>query len=120
VDDLEQRVRAFVREHIGWLPLDMDPNTDVVDDSGIYGDDVWDLIDDFAKRFNVRMDGFQWCYHSGPEGCNPLWLIFPPWWSRKSHVPIRLADLVESARRQEWSVTYPGRCDKPYSQSRHN
>jgi hypothetical protein len=107
VDDLEQRVRAFVHEQVLWLPLDMPAGIDVVNDARIYGDDVWELADEFAKRFGVRMDGFRWYHHSGPEACNPLWLLFKPWWARKTHVPIRLADLVESARRGEWVVQYP-------------
>ena len=107
MDDLEQRVRAFVHEQVPWLPLNMAPGTDVVDDAGIYGDDVWQLVDDFATRFAVRMDGFRWYHHSGEEGCNPLWLLVKPWWARKTHVPIRLSDLVASARGGEWCVPYP-------------
>jgi hypothetical protein len=79
----------------------------VVNDSGIYGDDVWELVDEFAKRFSVRMDGFRWYHHSGEEGCNPLWLLVKPWWARKTHVSIRLSDLVASARTGEWCVQYP-------------
>jgi hypothetical protein len=106
VDGLEQRIRTFVHEQTG-LPHDMAPGTDVVDDARIYGDDVWELVEEFARRFNVRMDGFRWHHHSGPEGCNPLWLVFKPWWAHKTHVPIRLSDLVESARRGVWVVRYP-------------
>lgn len=107
MDELEQRVRAFVHEQVPWLLPDMAPGTDVVDDAHIYGDDVWKLVDEFAERFGVRMDRFRWYHHSGPEGCNPFWLVFKPWWARKPHVPIRLSDLIESARRGEWSVQYP-------------
>ena len=107
MDDLEQRVRAFVHEQVPWLPLDMAPDTDVVDDARIYGDDVWELVHKFAKQFGVRMDGFRWYHHSGPEGCNPLDLLFKPWWARKTHVPIRLSDLVASVRTGEWCVQYP-------------
>ncbi len=107
MDELERRVRAFVHEQVPWLPEDVALETDVVDDARIYGDDVWELVEKFAVRFGVRMNGFQWHRHSGPEGCNPLYLFVKPWWARKPHVPIRLLDLVESARRGEWSVRYP-------------
>lgn len=107
MDELEQRVRAFVHEQVPWLPPDMAPGTDVVNDAQIYGDDVWELVDEFAERFGVRMERLRWYHHSGPEGCNPLWLVFRPWWARKSHVPILLSDLIESARHEEWSVQYP-------------
>lgn len=104
MDDIEQRVRAFVHEQVSWLPFDMPAGTDVVNESGIYGEDVWDLVNEFAKRFSVGMDGFRWYHHTGEEGCNPLWLLIKPWWARKTHVPIRLFDLVESARAGVWCV----------------
>lgn len=104
--ELEQRVRDFVHEQIPWLPEDMAPGADVVQDARIYGDDAWEFVDVFAERFGVRMDGFRWYHHSGPEGCNPFWLVFKPWWARKPHIPIRLVDLVESARSGQWTVRY--------------
>lgn len=106
MDDLEQQVRAFVHERLPWLPLDMDLHTDVVRAGKIDGDDVSELIEEFSERFVVQMDEYRWYYHHGSEGCNPLWLIFPPLWMRK-HIPIRLADLVESARARKWCVVYP-------------
>jgi hypothetical protein len=106
VDDLEHRVRAFLHEHAG-LPLDISLGADVVSDHGVYGDDLSSLMDTFAERFAVRIDGFRWYHHTGPEGCNPLWLLVKPWWARMTRVPIRVGDLVESARRGVWCVTYP-------------
>ncbi len=106
MDDLEQRVRAFLHEHAG-LSLDISLDADVVGDLGVSGDDLSSLIDKFAERFAVRIDGFRWYHHTRPEGCNPLWLLFKPWWARKTRVPIRVGDLVESARRGVWCVTYP-------------
>jgi hypothetical protein len=107
VDELERRVRAFVYSQTAWSCLDVPAETDLVYDAGICGDDLWELVDEFARRFDVRMDGFRWYHHSAPEGCNPLWLLFKPWWARKTRVPIRLSDLVMSARSGEWGVQYP-------------
>ena len=107
MDDLEGRVRSFVHELVPWLPLDVPMGADLIDDAGIDGDDVEDLVEEFGKRFGVRMEGFRWYHHSGMEGCNPLWLVFRPWWARKSQVPIRISDLVESARRGAWVAQYP-------------
>jgi hypothetical protein len=107
MDNLERRVREFVHEQIPWLPMNMAPGTDVVDDAKIYGDDVWELVEEFSKRFKVEMRDFRWYHHSGPEGCNPLWLFYRPRWVRDTHVPIRLSDLIEAARCGVWSVQYP-------------
>jgi hypothetical protein len=78
-----------------------------VGESSIYGDDVWLFVLNFSERFKVNVDGFRWYHHTGPDGCNPLWLFYRPWWARKTYVPIRLADLLESARRGRWSIEYP-------------
>lgn len=106
MDDLETRIRDFIHQEIPGL-REIRADVDLVNDSYISGDDVWELVDRFAHQFNVRMEGFRWYHHSGPEGCNPLWLLFAPWWARKTHVPIRIADLVASARSGEWCLPYP-------------
>src|SRR5258707_992365 len=95
-DDLHDRVRTFVAKSIGVSPERIQADTDIVGDFGAYGDDVWDMIEAFGKEFSVDLTGFRWYHHSGPEGCNPLWLFYRPWWARKPHIAIRLSDLVES------------------------
>lgn len=107
MDDLEWRVREFVYERVPELPIDADLDTDVVMAARIDGDDLWEFVEEFATCFGVRMDGFRWYHHGGPEGCNPLWLVLRPWWAREPYIPIRLSDLIESARRGAWSVQYP-------------
>lgn len=106
-DELESRIRALIAHQTGVSPEQITAEADVVDDLRLYGDDVWELFEEFGKRFSVRMDDFRWYHHTGPEGCNPLWLFYKPWWARKTHVPVRLGDLVESARQGVWVVRYP-------------
>jgi acyl carrier protein len=106
-ENLENRVRALVAEYTGVPMEEIKLETDIVNDLRIYGDDVWELVYEFSKKFNVEMHEFRWYHHSGPEGCNPLWLFFQPWWTKKTHIPIRLFDLVESAKRGAWVVQYP-------------
>jgi Protein of unknown function (DUF1493) len=105
--ELEARIRSFVRKTLGMDAARLTLETDIVDDLRIYGDDVWDLVEAFGKEFQVDVSAFRWYHHTGPEGCNPLWLIFKPWWARKTHVSIRLSDLVESVQQQRWSIVYP-------------
>ena len=106
-NDLDTRLRVFLAEELVVTPDKIKHETDIVDDLRIYGDDVWELLEKFAKQYSVDMSSFRWYHHSGPEGCNPLWLLFKPWWARKTHVPIRFADLVQSARQGVWCVRYP-------------
>ena len=108
-DDLESRIRTLIIRQTGISPEKITAETDVVDDLRIYGDDVWELFEAFGKQFSVQMDGFRWYHHTGLEGCNPLWLLFKPWWAKKTYVPVRLGDLVASAQQGVWAVRYPER-----------
>jgi hypothetical protein len=107
MDDLERRVREYVHKLLPWLPVEMPDTSDVLNNGTIYGDDVDELIDGFRKTFRVSLENYRWYHHTGPDGCNPLWLISRPWWARKKYVPIGLLDLVESARCGKWTVQYP-------------
>jgi Protein of unknown function (DUF1493) len=105
--DFATRVKDFVRIRIPWLAIDLNGDTDVVAQGKIGGDDLWDFIEEFAEEFQVDMTGFRWYHHSGPEGCNPIWLLFPPWWVGKTQIPIRVGDLIRSAQARVWSIEYP-------------
>ncbi|MGC9943235.1 MAG: DUF1493 family protein [Verrucomicrobiota bacterium] len=112
-DELELEVRAFVAKTVG-LPLSkIISTTDVVDDAKIYGDDVFQLVEGFGERFHVDVTSFRWYHHTGPECVsivtNIRSLFSKPWWARKTYVPIRLSDLVESAKRGAWVIQYPER-----------
>lgn len=105
-DELERQVREFVHAE-SLLPVDFPGDEDLTVAAGVVGDDLADLVLAFGRRFSVDLRSFRWYHHTGPEGCNPLWLLYRPWWARKTHIPIRLADLVESAKDGVWSVKYP-------------
>jgi hypothetical protein len=108
-DDLERRVREFVTEQIPWLPFDMPLTTDVL--ANVYGDDAGDVVARFAKWFRVDISGYRCEYNTGPEGfiSRLLRLLGFKLWAKLPHVPIRLADLIESATRGTWSIQYPGK-----------
>jgi hypothetical protein len=56
----------------------------------------------------VDLTGYRWYEHAAPEvGCNPFWLISPPWWLRRKRIPIRVADLIDAARTGTWPIRYP-------------
>ena len=105
-DDLEQRVRDFVKDEAG-LPKEYPIDADLVCDAGIDGADMCELLEHFSERFGVAFNDFRWYHHTSAEGCNPFWILFPPWWARKTHIPIRIRDLVESARCDHWKMQYP-------------
>ena len=106
-DNLEFRIRALIAKSTGFALEKITSTTDAVRDTRIDGDDIDELVAEFGQQFRVDVSGYRWYHHGGPEGCNPLWLFYKPWWSRKTYVPMRICDLVESARRGTWVIQYP-------------
>ena len=104
MDELERSVRDCVHGETE-LPFDLDADADIT--RTVVGDDLDDLLKAFSARFGVDMAAYRWYHHTGPEGCSPLWLLFTPWWARKAHLPVRVRDLVQSARERRWVIKYP-------------
>jgi len=101
------RIRELLATHAGVPAATVSAETRVWEDLKLYGDDVSELVNAFGKQFNVDLSGYRWYHHTGPEGCNPLWLVRKPWWERKTKIPIAVSDLVESTRLGKWSIRYP-------------
>jgi len=112
-DELELKVRKFVAESVGMALPKIVATTDVVEDTRIYGQDVFELVADFGKQFQVDVTSFRWYHHTGPEAISIfyqlrcLFTFTKMWWERKTYIPIRVSDLVESARRGVWIIQYP-------------
>jgi acyl carrier protein len=105
--DLRETVMRIIAEQTAVAPERIHDETRIVEDLHLDGDDVVELMERVAATFAIDMSGYRWYHHHGPEGCNPFWLIFRPWWMRKTHIPIRVAVLVEAARTRTWPITYP-------------
>jgi hypothetical protein len=112
--NLEHRIRDFVSDKADLQDLTLEIDL-LTGKYGLYGDDVWDLMQKFSDEFQVELKDFRWYHHSGPEGCNPLWIFFKPWWTKKTHVPTTLNDLIQSARSGKWTVQYPDNEREPES-----
>ena len=55
---------------------DVTENTDIVSELGCYGDDFFELMEKYAKVYNVDMNSFLWYFHSSEEGVGILALHF--------------------------------------------
>ena len=96
----------FVRSETGHRE-DMTDNTTLQDDIGIWGDDVSELLENYAKRFSVDMSSFLWYFHTREEGTSPGSLFFKPPNERVEQIPITVAMLRDFANTGTWSVVYP-------------
>lgn len=106
-DTLFHQIRLLVAEKTG-APLErVREDTRLHENLKLYGDDIADLILSYRDHFGVDISNYRWYHHTGPEGCNPLWVFYRPWWSKKTHIPIRVADLVDGAYTGTWPIVYP-------------
>jgi hypothetical protein len=82
--------------------------SDLERDVGITGDDFIELIEAFAKEFNVDMSGYTWYFHHGEEGSfNPGALLFRPPHRSVPHLAVTPDLLLSAARVGRWPVVYP-------------
>jgi len=68
-------VRALVAEISVAAPEKITPDTRLSSDLGIWGDDAGELIETFAKKFHVRMDGFVFLDHFGWEAIGAVPIV---------------------------------------------
>lgn len=115
---LEKSVIEFVSAFTGFKPERLHRHTTLYGDLGVAGDDGWDLIQAYGKKFQVDLTGFEPVRHFGEEGVSVLapfallWMVlrFP---FRQRRTPeeeahlrvVRIADLVAFARAGRWMIS---------------
>ena len=103
----QEQIDSFIKEKTGIDKLM--PGDDLLNDQGVCGDDFHELIDEYAKIFNVDMTGYLWYFHAGEEGgWNSIGGSFlkPPY-ERVIHIPVTPTLLLESANKGRWDIQYP-------------
>jgi hypothetical protein len=107
---LDQRVVAFVAAQCGVSSDRIRPQTTLLGDLGIDGDDGIELLEQFADEFAVDLARCNPTRHFGPEG---LWPWAPIYWlilalrrgtpeQRARLSPISVADLIHAAEIGRW------------------
>lgn len=93
LNDLEESVMAFVAREASANRNSMSPETDVVRDLGVDGDDGMELVAKFAEHFRVDLSSFDSSVYFGPEASfNPLAVFLPSWWRMRRRLrPLRIA-----------------------------
>ncbi len=99
-------VAEFVQKQTGHTRPVTD-ETSLQSDIGVCGDDMWEFVDEYGKRFEVDVSSFLWYFHSCEEGWNIGGLFFPPPNARVHEIPITVGMLHEFAQLGRWAVEYP-------------
>ena len=98
---------AFLKDEIS-NKIEINCNSDLENDIRITGDDVVELMDKYAIKFNVNMETYLWYFHHEEETIGwfgPLFFNTPRQYV--SHIPITPKLLLDSANAGCWIVQYP-------------
>jgi acyl carrier protein len=63
-----EKLKDFVVEQAGVYENEVTPNTRLYDDLGIYGDDAFELLVEYGKKFNVDVSNFMAADYFKGEG----------------------------------------------------
>jgi len=111
----QDAVTRFVADNAGYSARDLTPETTLLGDLGVDGDDAWELFEGFAKRFHVDLGNVDLTQHFHTEVellCGPL-DVAKLLWDRirmrartaadtSGKTPIRIRDLFEAVERGKW------------------
>ena len=75
--------------------------------AGMSGDAAMGFFDDFAKTFDVNMDGYLWYFHTQEEGVNVGAYFFDTPDRYVKRLPVTLHQLADYASRGRWIYDYP-------------
>lgn len=74
---------------------------------GIDGDDAFEFIDKFARKFEIDVSGYLWYFHHGEEGFGLGQFFFKPPYRRVPRLPITLNVLADAIETHIWPIQYP-------------
>lgn len=106
--EIRKELIALIADKVGVRAEEVLPDADIEKDLGCTGDDFFELMEAYAKRFNVDMSGFIWYFHTHDEGMATLDLLpgMPPS-IQVERIPVSLNLLVQMAQLGKWDVPYP-------------
>ncbi|RTL59052.1 MAG: DUF1493 family protein [Sphingobacteriales bacterium] len=88
---------------------DVNESTDIFEDLGCVGDDFHELIEEYAKKYNVDMTSYLWYFHADEEGgWNSIGgTFFKPPYERIKRIPVTPLMLLKFATKGKWEISYP-------------
>lgn len=101
-----EEIEAFLQETQA-ISRPLAPSDRLEEDLGITGDDYFELVEEFSKRFGVNVHGFTWYFHCHEEAFNPGAMFFPPPSRQVERIAITVNDLFRFASVGRWAIDYP-------------
>jgi Protein of unknown function (DUF1493) len=101
IDDIIE----FVEKQTGIK--DVNEGSDIFKDLACTGDDFHELIELYAKQFNVDLGSYIWYFHADEEGISLGGLFFKPPYQKVTQIPVTPHMLFKFAQDGRWGVIYP-------------
>ncbi len=98
VDD----IAGLVAARLSVRPERLSPQTRLVQDLGVDGDDLVELMDAYFVRFGVQSISFQLGAYGGPEGLNLIGALNPFGRKQPPLKPLTIAMLTDAANAGRW------------------
>lgn len=98
---------GLISEKTGAKPGEISEHTDIFAHLGVCGDDFHELIEEYARRFQVDMTSYLWYFHADEEGQNIGGLFFKPPYARVERLPVTPDLLKTFANTRKWGLDYP-------------
>jgi acyl carrier protein len=102
-----EEIYKFLIEFQGVKRNILTPDSDLLNDLDIDGDDFFELEEEFMSKFNVNMDSYRWYFHHGEEGFNFGSIFAPAPYQQVEHIPVTPRVLLEAAQTKVWPIIYP-------------
>ncbi|SHK19247.1 Protein of unknown function [Reichenbachiella agariperforans] len=85
----------------------LSPDSDLFKEHGIVGDDFHEMIENFARNYNIDMSTYLWYFHADEEGQNLGSFFFKPPYARVDRIPVTPKLLADAVETKKWNVKYP-------------
>lgn len=101
--DIESKVIGFVSDELKIDKSKLDYDTRLFHDLGVDGDDAIELIEGFARKFDVNVAGFPYEKYFGLEvSFSPFSIISRLLGKQRKFQPLCVSDLVNAAVRHKF------------------
>lgn len=108
MNNVRSEIITLIIDKVGVRETEITNDIDINEGLGCSGDDFHELMDEFAKKFNVDMSNYLWYFHTEEEGFNSLGgSFFRPPNERVDHIPVNLRVLMEAVSTGRWPIEYP-------------
>ena len=104
-NELLREVKQFVADSLHIPISNLTPETRLLHDLGIDGDDAIEFLSQYCKEFDVDLSTMNFDSYFGPEaGFNPIYYLFNKLFCKKKlkKTSLTINNLVRAAEKKEW------------------